>query len=158
MNFCKRSAIWVCLTIAVSASPVWAQIDRVQDPEARAASRAEARGVVVQYLQERSVRAVELAVVERDAARIIKDLTDEQVEALLAGEEVATVLAPRSPERAAAAVTDEPAEAEKVTAAAVGDATSDLLYVPLAPCRIIDTRAPGAGGKIIAGTPRPFRV
>ena len=156
MNLCKRSAIWVCLTIAVSAGPVWAQLDRELDPEARAAALAEAKSLVVGYLEERSVRAVETAVVERDADRIVKRLTDEQLESLLAGEEVAAVLAPRSPERSSAAVTDEPAEAEKVTAAAVGDADSDLLFVPLPPCRIIDTRA--AGGIIVAGTTRAFRV
>jgi hypothetical protein len=154
MSFCKRSAIWVCLTIAISASPVWAQ-----DPEARAADRAEAKSLVVDYLQERSVRAVEPAVVERDAARIVERLTDEQVEALLAGEEVAAILTPSSPEGAAAAVTDDSAEGgslKPITAAAIGDAGSDLLYVPLPPCRIIDTRL--GGGKIIAGTTRPFRV
>jgi hypothetical protein len=156
MNFCKRSAIWVCLTIAVSASPVWAQIDRVQDPEARAASRAEAKGIVVQFLQERSVRAVEPAVVEKDAARIVKNLTDEQVEALLAGEEVAAVLAPSSPTRAAAAVT-EGGSLNRVTAAAVGDADSDLLFVPLDPCRLIDTRL-SAAGKMQPSVVRDFKV
>jgi hypothetical protein len=39
---------------------------------------------------------------------------------------------------------------------APGDSQSDLLYVPLTPCRIIDTRL--AGGPIAAGTTRDFSV
>lgn len=39
----------------------------------------------------------------------------------------------------------------------LGDATADLLYTPLAPCRIIDTRLTPAG-MIAAGTSRDFMV
>ncbi|HEX5758084.1 MAG TPA: hypothetical protein VF121_02720 [Thermoanaerobaculia bacterium] len=39
---------------------------------------------------------------------------------------------------------------------AVGDAESDLLFVPLAPCRVIDTRF--GGGPLAAGETRPFEV
>jgi hypothetical protein len=154
MNFCKRSIFWVCLTLALSAGPVLAQLDRGTDPEARAAGRAEARSLVVQYLQERSVRAVETVVLERDAASIVDKLSDEQVEALLAGEEAAEVLAPRSPQRATAAVTDEPLQ--PVTAAAVGDPASDLLFVPVTPCRVIDTRV--GGGKFNVNEVRDYRI
>jgi hypothetical protein len=157
MNFCKRSAIWVCLTLAVAASPVQAQLDRGPDPEARAAGRAEAKGLVIQYLQERSVRAVEPAIVEREAAGIVKDLTEEQVEALLAGEEVAAVLSPKTAQ-AETAQTAEDAGPRLAVAAApvVGDAKSDLLFVPVTPCRVIDTRL--GGGKFLANEVRDYRI
>lgn len=153
MSFCKRSAIWVCLTLAVAASPVRAQLET--NPEARAADRAEARALVVEYLQERFVRAVEPAIVEQDAARIVKGLTDEQVEALLAGEEVADVLSPKEPRAATAAVEDGPRPAV-ATAPVVGDAKSDLLFVPITPCRVIDTRL--GGGEFNVNEVRDYRI
>ncbi|HWM90320.1 MAG TPA: hypothetical protein VN493_06095 [Thermoanaerobaculia bacterium] len=139
MNSCKQSAIWVCLAVALSASPIWAQPDG-GDPEVRAARRAEARNVVVQDLQERAVRAVDSAVVARDAARIVKRLSDEQVEALLAGEEASTLR-----------VRTADGELRSAVQPALGEAESDLLFVPVEPCRIIDTRLPGAGGMITPG-------
>jgi hypothetical protein len=39
----------------------------------------------------------------------------------------------------------------------LGDSSADLLYTPLTPCRIIDTRA-GVGGPVVPGSVRPFRV
>jgi hypothetical protein len=155
MVFCKRSAIWVCLTLAVSAGPVRAQIDRGPDPEARATDRAEARGVVIQYLQERSVRAVEPAIVEREAAGIVKDLTDEQVEALLAGEKVDAVLSPKEAQVETASTEAGPRLAV-ATAPVVGDAKTDLLFVPIAPCRVIDTRL--GGGEFNVNEIRDYRI
>jgi len=38
----------------------------------------------------------------------------------------------------------------------VGDSQADLVYTPVTPCRIIDTRL--AGGPIAGGTTRDFRV
>lgn len=46
--------------------------------------------------------------------------------------------------------------ATAATPAALGDAASDLVYVPVTPCRIIDTRV--AGGAIAANTTRSFDV
>ena len=41
--------------------------------------------------------------------------------------------------------------------AQIGSASLDLVFTPLAPCRIMDTRNPGAiSGKILAGTTRTF--
>ncbi len=34
--------------------------------------------------------------------------------------------------------------------------SDNLVFVPLAPCRVIDTRVSGAGGPLVAGTPRSF--
>ncbi len=39
---------------------------------------------------------------------------------------------------------------------ALGDSAADLVYTPVPPCRIIDTRL--AGGPIVPGTPRTFHV
>src|SRR3954467_14115424 len=39
---------------------------------------------------------------------------------------------------------------------ALGDSTSDLVFVPLPPCRIIDTRL--AGGALTPGVTRSFKV
>lgn len=152
MMSCRRSAIWVGLVLAISAGPVSAQVD--SGAEARAARRAEAKSLMIQDLTERSVRAAEPAVVERDAARIVDRMSDEQVEALLDGEEVAA--SPRSPRRAVASVTEGIAE-KPVTEAAVGDADSDLLFVPLDPCRIIDTRS-SVAGKMQPNVVRDFKV
>jgi len=42
--------------------------------------------------------------------------------------------------------------------AALGDTGADLIYTPIAPCRIIDTREPGAGGPIPGNGTRDFVV
>ncbi len=65
----------------------------------------------------------------------------DQVDALLAG--------PRTSNASAAKVV---ASAEK----ALGDAANDLVYVPVTPCRILDTRV--AGGAIAANSTRSFDV
>ncbi len=42
------------------------------------------------------------------------------------------------------------------TAGRSAHAADSLIFVPLVPCRVIDTRVPGAGGPLVAGTPRSF--
>ncbi|HEU0152899.1 MAG TPA: hypothetical protein VFQ84_06105 [Arenimonas sp.] len=49
----------------------------------------------------------------------------------------------------------QPAEAD-ATPQAIGDASRDLVYVPVTPCRVIDTRL--AGGPIPAGGTRDFDI
>jgi hypothetical protein len=124
--------------------------------EDRAAQREEARARIVASLQERMVRPVEKGVLEREARSIERSLSDEQIDALLSGDE----LDPAQPRKAAAAVTAEGSEAGtlgNVTAAAVGDSDSDLLFVPLDPCRLIDTRSSTAG-KMQPNVVRDFKV
>src|SRR5689334_11700721 len=64
--------------------------------------------------------------------------------------------------RAQAAPAPAPAFAKAATAAsgvvrkALGDSNSDLIFVPVPPCRIIDTRL--AGGPIAANSTRSFKV
>lgn len=60
-------------------------------------------------------------------------------------------------EAAAAAAGPEPRPAAAVTASALGSSLTDLVFVPLAPCRIIDTRL-GSAGPLAAGETRDFQV
>lgn len=153
MDLRKRSATTICavLAAAVFAVPVTAQSPDGIDLAAQAAVQQDALGRTVEALKEKAVRPVEEHRVLADAKRIVAGLRPDQVAALAAGDDLDEVMA-MQPEAAAT----ESGGMRSVTANAVGDAESDLLYVPVAPCRIIDTRI--AGGKITAGTTRPFRV
>jgi hypothetical protein len=115
-----------------------------EGPEAAAARRAEARNRVVEILKERSVRPVEDRVVAGDAKALVSRMSDVQVESLLSGETLETALAFQAP------------AVQSAVEKAVGDATSDLLFVPISPCRIIDTRA--GGGKMAINETRAFEV
>lgn len=66
---------------------------------------------------------------------------------------LATAIAPGAP---GVARQEAPKGTVAITANALGDAESDLIFVPLAPCRILDTRL--AGGMIANGTTRDFEV
>ena len=129
------------------AAPALAQTAGDAD---RAQRRDEARAQVAASIQQKMVRAVDPKVIEREARSFVRSLTDEQVEALLDGEEVRP--------RTAIAEASEGEEPRNVTAAALGDAESDLLFVPVEPCRIIDTRLPGAGGLMAPNQVRHFEV
>lgn len=133
----------------VSAKPM-----RAAEPsgENRAAQREEARAKIAADLQERLVRPVDKKVLDREARSIERSLSDEQVDAVLSGD-----LDALQPRNAATAVATQDGEPQNVTAQAVGDATSDLLFVPLDPCRIIDTRL-STGGKMEPNAVRDFRV
>jgi hypothetical protein len=162
MDLRKRSAITVCAVLAatVFAGPVLAQAPEGIDLAARAAARQDALARVAEALKEKAVRDVEEQRVLADAKRIVAALRPDQLEALAAGDELDEVMA-MQPEAAATesgglrSVTGS-TEVRSVTANAIGDAESDLLFVPVSPCRIIDTRL--AGGKITTGTTRAFRV
>lgn len=108
----------------------------------RAALRAMAGSRIQEMVEKRAVRPVDPAAVAEEARRIARRLSDEQLRALAAdehAEEVEETIAP-----------------SLATAAALGAATSDLTFVPLPPCRIIDTRK--AGGILAAGETRNFQV
>lgn len=156
MSLRKRSAIPVCVVLAAAAFavPATAQSLHGVDQEARAARRDEARTIVVQQIQETLVRDVDAKVVVRDAHRIVREMSDAQIDAVLEGENYRAVTQ-------ATAVRQALAEGEtgvrSLNEAAVGDAKSDLLYVPLPPCRAIDTRFSG-GGKLQPTVVRDFRI
>lgn len=159
----QKTLVWGLVGLGISAATI---VRAETAGEQRARQRQEARELVVEAIQERLVRPVDPKVVAGDAQRIVRALSDEQVESLLEGEELTKVLAQSTPEAAAAtaatattAAGDEP-RLEKVVAAAIGDAESDLLYVPVAPCRIIDTRKDTRtpGGIMQIDQPRHFEV
>jgi hypothetical protein len=140
-----------------AARPVHAQSRELsaEEMEAAQAQRAEripqAAALLAKEIERRAVRSVEKSIVAADALRLAKSLTDAQLAALVEGRDAVEVL--RDPQLAAAPDKD---KMSVVTAAAVGDPTSDLLFVPLPPCRIIDTRV--AGGKMVPAQQRDFRV
>jgi hypothetical protein len=124
-----------------------------EEMEAAQAVRAEripqAAALLAKEIERRAVRSVEKKVVDADALRLAKSLSDAQLEALVEGRDPVEVF--RDPQLAAA-----PGKLSPVTAAAVGDPGSDLLFVPLPPCRVIDTRF--GGGKMVPAQQRDFKV
>jgi len=131
----------VLLTILGSGA-AWAQAAEPASVDAagRAALRTLAETRIQETVEKRLVRPTDPAVLADEARRISKRLTDAQLRALAAGEDVEKTIAP-----------------SLVRTAALGDATSDLTFVPLPPCRIIDTRNSGAG-KLLPGAVRDFQV
>lgn len=149
MKLRMRSALPVCIMFAAALAVVQPALAAPEE-EAQAAQRGEALQQIISDLEERSVRPVEKSRVEKDAKRILSRLTAEQVEALASGDDLVEVTA------AVEAPEGDQAPVQGVFANAVGDAESDLLFVPVAPCRLLDTRQ--GGGIIAAGTTRSFRV
>lgn len=153
----QKTLVWGLMGLGLSA----AAVAQAENPaEQRARQRQEARELVVQSIQERLVRPADPKVVASDAQRIVRSLSDAQVESLLEGEDLTRVLAQAAPAAPANTQTGDEPGIEKAVAAAVGDADSDLLYVPVAPCRVIDTRKDtrSPGGIMQIDQPRHFEV
>ncbi|MES1242732.1 MAG: hypothetical protein ABUT39_14040 [Acidobacteriota bacterium] len=109
-----------------------------QNGKERAALEAFARAEIQGMIETRAVRKTDPKRTAVETGWIVKAMTDDQLRDLAAssGGDVEKVVAPvlaslRSPRNA--------------TASALGDGTSSLTFVPLPPCRIIDTRSSGAG-------------
>lgn len=111
----------------------------------KAALRALARTRIAEMVERRSVRPIAPGKVAADARALAASLSDTELRALAAGQDAGALLAAKS----ASAM-------RNVTASALGDSTSNLLFVPLPPCRIIDTRL--GGGTMAAGETRSFQV
>lgn len=141
----KGAAMFLVFALAWGVASAQAQSDAV-DREARTSRRVEAAELIARSLKERAVRPVEQKVIEADARRIARALTPEQVDDLLAGKPVEAALE-NPPVRVLAANS----QIQTISEPVLGDAKSDLLFVPVAPCRIIDTRLPGAGGLLAPG-------
>src|SRR4051794_9493276 len=150
MKLRMRSAIPLCVMVAAAALAVARPALAAPEEEARAAQRTEALQQVIRQLEEKSVRPVEKSVLEKDAKRILGQLTAEQVEALAGGERLDRVMPAEQPQLTTAD------GVQSVVAPAVGDPASDLLFVPVTPCRVIDTRL--AGGKVNANEVRSYRI
>jgi hypothetical protein len=153
----RRAVVSAVCTLALSAV-AFAQGDPEADrtPSAeelalRGSRRAEATGIISRMLKERAVRRVEDSVVAADASRIVRSLNEKQLDALLRGDNLVTVL---TDQRLSVEVAD--GQIRTATAAALGDATSHLVFVPVPPCRIIDTRL--GGGPLGANETRAFEV
>jgi hypothetical protein len=152
MKLRMRSALPVCIMVAASALMAVRPALAAPEDEARAAQRGEALQQIILQLEERLVRPVEKKAVEQDAKRILGRLNATQIEDLAGGEELDRVLAAPQP---ALATSDGPVQA--ITQPVVGDAASDLLFVPVTPCRVIDTRLNG-GTKFNPGEVRSYRI
>jgi hypothetical protein len=107
------------------------------------ALRSHAQTRIVEMLERRAVRPVAPEIVAADARRLASRLNEEKLRAIAAGEDIESFV--------------EEATLKSVTASALGSSLSDLVFVPLAPCRIIDTRL-GSGGPLAAGETRDFQV
>jgi hypothetical protein len=141
-RFCKAS---VALSLLLAGSAMAAPAGRQLAPEERAALRTHAEGMIAEELTLRAVRPAPAGQAEKDAARLASSLSDGELSELLQ-----TGSATRLVNRTADAL-------RSISASALGDATSDLVFVPLPPCRVIDTRKSGAGA-INAGVIRDFQV
>lgn len=132
----------VCLTGPLAAADATSgeEANAISAVE-RSALRALARDRISEMVHENAVRPVDAAAVAEEARKIVRRLSDEQLRALAEGEEVQQTIAP---------------SLRSVSEAALGSSNSELVFVPLPPCRIIDTRK--AGGPIAAGTTRSFQV
>lgn len=120
------------------------------DPLPRANSFSEteallamARTRIGEALERGARRPVQPAAVAADARRLAGSLTEPQLRAIAAGEDVESVLG---------------GSLRLATSQALGDSRSNLLFVPLNPCRIVDTRKPSPGSKIAPGETRHFQV
>ncbi len=125
-----------------------------------AAQREQARGIITQTLEERLVREVSPAVVAADVERIVSSLSDEGVRNLIRSRDATPLLEQRRDAVRRGKFQNAPAQNDAVqnaTAKALGDAESELLFVPVAPCRILDTRNI-SGGFVAAGQVRHYLV
>lgn len=146
-----KTVVLGLFALGMTAMPAVTQAAEPASTEDRAARREEARARIVASLQERLVRPVEKGVLEREARSLERSLSDEQVDAVLRGDEPGSVRAASTEDGTG------DGELQNVTAEAVGDAASDLLFVPLDPCRIIDTRL-STTGKMQPNVVRDFKV
>jgi hypothetical protein len=145
--------VLVVLVVLATVPRAGAQSLGAAAQEASARQRVEAETVVRKALLQRVVRKVDRQVAAADARRIVSKLSDQQVSALLYGGDLASLLATsRTPTLADKASGQLASISEK----ALGDPESDLLFVPVTPCRIIDTRL--AGGPLAANETRSFEV
>jgi hypothetical protein len=119
-----------------------------------AAARQRAIAGVAEALLERAVRPVELEIVRTEAARRVDRLAPRRLFQLLRQGDAGALVEEQLAQQAAAS---SKGRVRSIAASALGDPESELLFVPLAPCRIIDTRLVSAGD-LAAGETRSFHV
>jgi hypothetical protein len=147
----KSRNIFACACLAMTAVAVGVNGAAGAEPPAKPGSlpvnavsalRAHAQSRIVEMLERQAVRPIATEIVAADARRLASRLDEEQLRSIAAGEDVQ-------------AIVDE-VTLRSAAAPALGSSLSDLVFVPLAPCRIIDTRL--AGGALAAGQVRDFQV
>lgn len=145
MRWYWKSAACLGAVLALSTAQVQAQaLKKPQEGfDTRAALRAAARTHLVEELERRMVRPTDPAILEADARRIAESLSDDRLRSVATGD--------------GEAVETAMSELRLARAAALGDATADLVFVPLPPCRIVDTRQ-GNGSILMPGEVRSFQV
>jgi hypothetical protein len=139
-----RAVARVSISILALAVSVSAQAPRIE-------SRGEAEALITKQLLRRTVRPPTPEAVALEARQLARKMSDAQVERLRDGEELAEVLRGHGKELALARD-----EMQSAVAKALGDAETDLVFVPLPPCRVIDTRL--GGGPLAPGVPRHFEI
>ena len=122
------------------AAPAWS----ASPLDERDALRAVARARFEEVMTRRTEGLGNPATIAADSRRIAASLNDEQLRAIAAGEDAEPIL-------------NAAAQLRQITGEALGDTHSDLLFVPVTPCRIIDPRL-GSGGKLLPGGVRDFQV
>lgn len=132
----KRFKTFACAFLLVSGAVAAEELPK----SAVAALRNHAQDRIVEMLDRLAVRPIEREIVLEDAKRIARRLDEATLRSIAAGEDVESAVG----------------NLQNVTAPALGSSLTDLVFVPLAPCRIIDTRL--AGGALAAGVPRDFQV
>ncbi|MEA2560809.1 MAG: hypothetical protein QOH06_2313 [Acidobacteriota bacterium] len=142
MSSIKTFACACLLAAGVIGSAAGAEPEGL-DAAAVSALRNHAQTRIVEILERRAVRPIAPAIVAADARRLASRLDEAKLRAIAAGEDIEGVV--------------EEATLKSTTAAALGSSLSELVFVPLPPCRIIDTRL-GSGGPIAAGQTRDFQV
>ena len=114
-------------------------------PAERGTLESHAAGLIAEAIGRRAVRPIAPKVVQRDAARLARSLSDAALTDLFTAGDASEAIDRALATRTAASPT-------------LGDSYSDLLFVPLTPCRVFDTRQGSAGGPLAAGEIRGFVI
>jgi len=132
---------FVALPVAAAPAAPTAKLT----PAERGTLESHAAGLIAESIQRRAVRPIAPQVVKRDATQLARTLGDDTLRDLFAVNDASEVI-----DRALATRT--------VASPTLGDSYSDLLFVPLTPCRVFDTRQGSAGGPLAAGEIRGFVI
>lgn len=137
------AALGVLLAVSTGEARAQGAETASVDPAERVVLRTLAQTRIQEMAEKQAVRPVDPVLLAAEARRISRRLSDTQLQSLAAGEDVRQTITPSL--------------IQGISARALGDATSELTFVPLPPCRIIDTRQSGAG-KLLPGVERHFQV
>ncbi len=124
------TALWI---------PAWCSAQAAEPGPYLKAMRAQARELIAEEALRLARREVDPAVVRADAARVAAELDAARLAELLGERNAGALLAERASRRR------QRGSLSNLRSAALGNAETDLLLVPLAPCRIIDTRQISSG-------------